>query len=489
MSHDDNVRKLGKQFANAPYAVFGPMIMGLAIQGFRGVEDLTLAFTSPVTAISGLNGTGKSTIAQLAATGFRQPEDYPRNRYYLPDFFPVSAADPEAFTAEAQIHYTYAAATGSDPQQLTVKRVGDRWRGYHRQPCRATRYLGFAHFIPKIERRDLSIYSAQYLELGEEVPFGDAAAEHAKRILALPYSHLAFTDVHTASKTVSLAMADRGGRRYSENHMGFGEGRVLYMVNTLETAPDKSLIVLEEPETSLHGDAQVRLAQYLVDVALRRRHQIIITTHSAAILGQLGRESVVYLRRTPAGEVTATHGLSTYQIDSYLQREGRAPGGITICVEDAFAQALAAEILRAVDPDLLEGCSFLHIGGGQEIPNAVKLLRKANLRAVGLSDGDMKHDGKNGVMTLPGSGPPEKEVFTHPAVKEYFAAAPFRLALDEVLAAADDHHAFASEIAQCLVKDEAAVVDRACHAYASAHEPAEFYNIAEFIRKEVGDRR
>lgn len=75
------------------------------------------------------------------------------------------------------------------------------------------------------------------------------------------------------------------------------------MVNTLETAPPKSLVIFEEPETSLHGDAQVRLAQYFVEVALRRGHQIIITTHSSAILGQLGRDSVVYLRRTPLGVV------------------------------------------------------------------------------------------------------------------------------------------------------------------------------------------
>lgn len=370
-----------------------------------------------------------------------------------------------------------------------MRRAGNRWRGYSPQPNRATHYLGFAHFIPKVERRDLSIYGARYLELGQEEPFAEPAAEHAARILALPYSHLAFADVHTASKSARLAMADRGGRRYSENHMGFGEGRVLYMVHRLEAAPAKSLILLEEPETSLHGDAQVRLAQYLVDVALRRGHQIILTTHSSAILGQLGRESVVYLRRTPAGHVTATLGLSTYQIDSYLQHEGRAPGGVTICVEDAFAQALATEILRRVDPDLMEGCSFLHIGGGQEIPKAVQLLCKAKVRAVGLSDGDMPHDGSNGVMTLPGSRPPEQEVFTHPAVREHFGAAPFHLALDEALAGVRDHHDFANQVAKRLMKDVAAVVDHACSAYAGAHEPGDFKYIAEFIRTQVGDRR
>ncbi|WP_354642926.1 ATP-dependent nuclease [Kitasatospora camelliae] len=228
-------------------------------------------------------------------------------------YFPVSVADPEPFTAGAQVQYLYAAGNDLGLQTVTVTRAAKEWSGYKRQPQRATYYRGFTQFIPKVERRDLSIYGGASLELGDTSTLDPTAAEHVGRILAAPYEHLGFTEVLASKKTATLAMAGRGGRRYSENHMGTGEGRVLYMVNTLETAPPKSLIILEEPETSLHGDAQVRLAQYLVEVALRRGHQIILTTHSTAILGQLSRDSVVYLRRTPMGDVTATHGLSTYQ--------------------------------------------------------------------------------------------------------------------------------------------------------------------------------
>ncbi|MFF8837296.1 ATP-dependent endonuclease [Streptomyces sp. NPDC015130] len=489
MSHDDRVRKLGTKFAKACYPAFGPVLLGMRVQGFRGVPDLTLEFKSPVTAISGLNGTGKSTVAQLAAAAFRQPSGHPWNRYYVAYFFPVSVADPEPFTAGAQVQYLYAADSGSGVQQVTVTRAAKEWSGYKRQPERATYYRGFTQFIPKVEKRDLSIYGGSSLELGKANPLDPAAASHVGRILSVPYEHLGFTEVLTTQKTATLAMAGRGGRRYSENHMGTGEGRVLYMVNTMETAPPKSLIILEEPETSLHGDAQVRLAKYFIEVALRRGHQIVITTHSSAILGQLGRDSVVYLRRTPTGDVTATHGLSTYQIDSHLQREGRTPGGITVCVEDEFARHLATEIFRTADPDLLAGCSFLTIGGGQEIPKAVMLLRDAKVRAVGLSDGDMPHDGTDGVRTLPGTEPPEKEVFAHPAVKSHFADAPYLIDLDEVLAGVADHHDYAKTVASHLMLDEIAVVSVACRTYASAHQQGDFDAIVDFVRKEVGDRR
>jgi predicted ATPase len=66
VSHDDNLRRLKAKFAVANrYANFGPALQTLEIRGFRGIKDLTRTFQSPITALSGLNGTGKSTIAQL----------------------------------------------------------------------------------------------------------------------------------------------------------------------------------------------------------------------------------------------------------------------------------------------------------------------------------------------------------------------------------------------------------------------------------------
>lgn len=44
------------------YANFGPALKSIHIQGFRGINDLTVDFQYPITAISGLNGAGKSTV-------------------------------------------------------------------------------------------------------------------------------------------------------------------------------------------------------------------------------------------------------------------------------------------------------------------------------------------------------------------------------------------------------------------------------------------
>jgi AAA domain, putative AbiEii toxin, Type IV TA system len=363
------------------------------------------------------------------------------------------------------------------------------WSGYKRQPQRTCYYIGFTQFIPKVERRDFSVYRGHLLKLGDSKPLSEEANTNVGRILGLPYDALDFTEVSHASKVGQLAMATRSGRRYSENHMGFGEGRVVYMVTAMESAPTQSLFVLEEPETSLHGDAQVRLAQYFVDVSFRRGHQILFTTHSTAILGQLSRESVVYLRRSPDGRLSATRGLSTYQVDSYLQAEGRGTAKATVCVEDEFARFFTIEIMRRCDPDLLAGCSLLPIGSGQDIPAAVKLLRDAGVRAVGLTDGDMPEAANEVVSGLPGTRPPEIEVFTDGAVKDAFAAAPYNLALDEALSSVGDHHEYVRAIAKRLMLEESFVATTGCRAYAAARAVEEFSEIVAMIRRGLGDRR
>ncbi|MEZ0384000.1 AAA family ATPase [Mycobacterium sp. pW045] len=90
MSHDDNVRKLAGKFRlDNRYTNFGPVVQSLEIRGFRGISELTLEFQSPITALSGLNGTGKSTIAQLTSCGYRKAVTAALQRYYIKGFLSV----------------------------------------------------------------------------------------------------------------------------------------------------------------------------------------------------------------------------------------------------------------------------------------------------------------------------------------------------------------------------------------------------------------
>lgn len=487
MSFDDTRRRLAGKFKTEHrFQNFGPILERMVISGFRGIPDLDLAIDSPVVAISGLNGTGKSTVAQLLVCAYRGDRDI-APRHYVKDYFPVSVLDPRPFTEDARVMYQYTTEVPGAPQQVTVSRAVKEWSGYKRQPARACFYIGVTSFLPKIEKRDFTVYGGgARVKLDHVTAVADGTRVALSTILGMAYDEAGFARVTRSARQLDLAMVTRASQRYSENHMGFGEGRMFYLVNSLESAPETSLFVIEEPETALHGDAQARLARYLVDVANRRGHQIFITTHSSSILGQLSRSSVTYLRREPSGAVSATTGLSTYQVDAYLFEHGTSAAAI--CVEDEFAKVLITEVLRHHAPDLLSGVAFMPVGDRKSVAAAVDLLRRVGLRTVGITDGDMSDDGSNGVLSMPGSSAPEVEVFEAQSVRDYFATEPYSLGVAERLASVDDHHKFVASIASAASTAEAAIAVEACRAYVTG-APAEFFDdMVQFIRDKLEDR-
>jgi hypothetical protein len=82
------------------------------------------------------------------------------------------------------------------------------------------------------------------------------------------------------------------------------------------------------------------------------------------------------------------------------------------------------------------------------IPAAVKLLRSAGVRTVGLTDGDIPDTAADGVRKLPGDGAPEMEIFHDAAVIKFFADDQYFIALDEVTASVDEHHGYVAELAR-----------------------------------------
>ena len=421
------------------YSNFGPVIRNITIQGFRGITHLQIDFTFPVTAFSGLNGAGKSTIGQLMICGYKAPSTAVKHRpYYVKDFFPISVADPRPFEPGARVIYRYETDKPSASREVTVSRKVAEWSGYKRQPERFCYYVGFTLYLPKVERRDLSIYRAAQIDLREKRIFPDELRAIVSRILNQPYDEVAFQVIGHKDRELELGMASRYGRQYSENNMGFGEGRALYMVDLLENAPAQSLFVLEEPETSLHEDAQHQLAKYLLEVADRRHHQIIISTHSSVILEALPAEARKLIYRDNSG-ISIYDQISATRAKAILSR-GHARG-LLVCVEDDFAKLLLTEMIRAKDPALLKAVDIQPIGSRDAVRTGVEFLGKLGIKAIGIRDGDVGAHEAERLYSLPGSRPPEVEVYGHANVKSRLKAE-YGVDLDQLLAANPelDHH-------------------------------------------------
>jgi predicted ATPase len=87
---------------------------------------------------------------------------------------------------------------------------------------------------------------------------------------------------------------------YSEAFAGSGEMAVVRLVQKVSKAPDYSLIILDEPEVSLHPGAQERLTNFLLEEIKRKKHQIVITSHSPSIIKNLPKEAIKVLYQNPS---------------------------------------------------------------------------------------------------------------------------------------------------------------------------------------------
>lgn len=436
----DRAKQLKEKYAQERrYANFGPVLRSIEIDGFRGINALLIPFDFPVVAISGLNGSGKSTVGQISLSAYRKPStvtDY--NRFYVRDFFPASVADPNPFHQSSSVKFIYETDDPGSPQALTVKRTNSEWSGYKRQPERKCFYVGFTIYIPKVERKDVSIYRGSSITLTNQRQITDQVKDKVGRILGQQYDELHFQGIQHGNKYGELGIAARFGNQYSENNMGFGEGRTLYLIDLLESSPEQSLFVIEEPETSLHEHAQYELAKYLLDVSFRRHHQIILSTHSDQILSALPTESRLLLHRDSNG-VAVYKGLSSTRARSLLSLGHHR--GLVVFVEDDFAKLLLSEMIRKVDPSLLGAISIEGVGDTKAVRNAVLLMSRIGKNSIAVRDADTGPDEANRIFSFPGTMPPEKEVYYHQAVKEHLNAE-FHIDIDNVIVLRDieDHH-------------------------------------------------
>ncbi|MFM7021510.1 MAG: ATP-dependent nuclease [Flavobacteriales bacterium] len=465
------------------YSNFGAVIKSITINGFRGMNGVKVDFEYPITAISGTNGAGKSTIGQLIVCGYKKPQtDQIYRRRYVKDFFPVSLLDPNPFTTNANVKFQYATNT-QDVQELTVVRTASEWSGYKRQPERHSFYVGFALYIPKVERKDLSVYRPGSFTMGDKRMISDEIRAQVSQILNGEYEEVAFQKISHRGRDLELGTVKKHGYSYSENHMGFGEGRLLYMIDLFENEPDNSLFVLEEPETSLHEDAQYKFVKYLMDVCNRKRHQIIMSTHSSILLNALPPEGRKFIIRNADG-VKVLDRVSAGRAKSILT-DGRFKA-LTICVEDEFAKLLLQEAIRKLKPELLPSLLIAPMGDASAVSNSVRLMQSINIKTIGVRDADQGENVQAKLYKLPGTLPPEKEVYENIDVRIALNTK-YSINISTILAgySEPDHHLYGkilSEKACCTIE---MINNNAIESYLSVIGVDTYQSLLDVIEQEM----
>ncbi|MBE6835865.1 MAG: hypothetical protein E7515_06415 [Ruminococcaceae bacterium] len=457
------------------YNCFGPVITRLDIKGIKGT-NCNITFDFPVTAIAGYNGAGKSTIAQIALCMYRAPDgNTVSKRKYLKDFFVKTLLDKSPYASDAHIRVYYATEehktgnkqlslfkdeeTSENVRSINVHYSIDRWAGYKHQPQKSVFYYGMSYFIPYQELNSnlLRDGNASITQVKE---FDNKIVGTVTDILSIRYTNLSNNNVSNDKRTEHVLSANKSSTSYSENHMGCGEGRLLKLVYAMESAPNQSLFVIEEPETALHQLAQHKLAQYFLDVCDRKKHQIIFTTHSPEILSALPPKAIKYIQREDDGTTSVVDSPSIAQIRNYLS--GGHYKKMIIVSEDEIGSLYIKEILRVYCPDVFNNCEFFSMNlNYQEIKTYVRQSQQCGIKVFGVVDEHRRADIDNYVLAFPEDTAPEESFFSDDELKNMI-----KNEFDyDCINLPADHHAYFDHIAKSKYEDVQYVKNRCIKKY------------------------
>lgn len=483
----------GKFKETSRYANFGNTINRIIVNGIRCHSSTDIEIRSSITAFSGLNGTGKTTLLHLAAAVYKSS-----NGYTINSFLARGPLDATPFANEASVQvYLQSQMDKPNSLKLSYNHISQRWQGYGRRQQREVYFLGVGFFLPQPERRDFVFRNSHLLSVSATTAMNADAQVWCNRILSNGYDRIDSVTVQHRKQQADIVSARRGGLAYSEAHMGCGEGRVQTLVRLLEACPRNSLILLEEPEISLHPKAEYELGKYFVDLANRRGHQILMTTHSERLMRALPQASLVHLCRHN-GNLQVLPGMASFQAES-LMTEGHDKA-LTIIVEDEAAEIVLSELLRHHDSQFLKTVRIavarlkhkdgkIEASGKDAIRQTMKTLSEAGAQISAVLDGDDTEDIRNSVYKLPGTRPPEEELIRSSAVLELLRAN-YGLVPDELARSleGEDCHDYFDLIGKRVSCSPQFLIQETARAYAAAVAPSEAKRLITLLKEDAARR-
>ncbi|MBU1426848.1 MAG: ATP-binding protein [Gammaproteobacteria bacterium] len=206
-----------------------------------------------------------------------------------------------------------------------------RSRSHHLQYAIQSKSSSFLYYGERIVAKENRLLSADEL-LAISTILGRSYAE-----ISLIRHTFFNCDAYTAlMKTADL--------NYSEAFAGSGEFAVVRLVVGVMSSPESSLILLDEPEVSLHPGAQERLMEFLATMVKFKKHQIVISTHSPAIVRHLPQDAIKVFVLGPDGKIGVPSQKALPE-EAFFHIGEPVKGKITVLVEDALAREI---VLRAV---------------------------------------------------------------------------------------------------------------------------------------------
>lgn len=377
---------------------YGKYLQRVVLRKVRGFVDKEVRFEFPVTALIGPNGGGKSTVLGAAALAYKDVK---------PERFFAKSGRYDSSMVKWSIEHGVIDKS-LDPVSEVRRSVNFPTSKWNRKPfIRDVLVFGVTRTVPATERSDLRLARGSSFRAVSENALPAEVIAATQAILGKAVDGYSELDVTTRA-TLYTAKDGGTGTSYTEFHFGAGQASIIRIVAGVEAAEDNSLILIEEIENGLHPVAVRRLVDYLLDVAIRKKCQVIFTTHSSEAIEAL-----------PPGAVWAAYDGQVVQgalnIEALRAITGVIPEKLAVFVEDAFGERMIAAGLRYYGADI--SAIAIHGLGGAEQADKIQRARRsdptAKVPGIVVLDGDKRHlvDPDFDIYAFPGDGDPEAYVF------------------------------------------------------------------------------
>ena len=306
------------------------------------LNDVTIHFSDTLTAIMGVNGSGKTTVIHALACVYQPDDEGNGENHKFPEFF---VPNTDSLWRGSQLHVVNE-IEGKNGQRVALpsRKYGkyyDRWSPrYENRPKRNVYYIGIDTCLPEIEK-STTISRIRYSSEKQSGRLVDNIVRDSAYILNKPYREL-LDNVYRNKHFSGVALSS--GLKYSSLSMGTGEQRVLKILERVHSAEAYSLILIDEIDLLLHIAALDRLIKVLYGIARNKHLQIVFTTHAMEILALEQYVLVQYIVNVEASGRTFVY--EKISNDLLYSLTGKTCRPIKVYVEDTLAESIVKEIAR-----------------------------------------------------------------------------------------------------------------------------------------------
>lgn len=366
----------------------------LNINHFRQfTENLNISFDHPLTILVGKNGSGKSTLLKLImsmAKG-RTPNDYFFETEW--DKFNHQGVSQFSYKLENETykeintqHFSWVFAKAEQTLN-TNKEIQD----YLEKKSNEKNFskiveIQFKSLIGSFEKNTFFDNQTSKLDLKSKVDYAkkvtkkvqqsiDTKSNNGKKsklinvnknnieiinnILDKNYHEIKIIEHRFFSGTWGTSIIFNSDEVYSEANSGSGEFIVTNIVNKLSSIQSGSILLLDEPELSLHSSAQKKLLLYFLDLIIKKKIQIIISTHSQSFVEQIPSKCIKNFIPDQTGKTFVEQGVNYLNAFDNL---GVNFDRIEIIVEDDLAKNILEKV--ALNEKLDKQFNIRYFSGG-----------------------------------------------------------------------------------------------------------------------------